>query len=137
MPSKWPAKEVHLFAIVNLVSCITLAKRPCCGRLTIKPSHIIVRYSVLVQSVSFGTQPATMNAIFATIVANVRARFQEQIEVATNKLISRLILPFDGGLGQHLGWLDLALDRVELLNPCRRRGQRLHHGGGLHWIHVA
>jgi len=32
-----------------------------------------------------------MNAVSATIVANVRARFQKQIEVATNKLISHLM----------------------------------------------
>jgi len=78
MPSKWPAKEVHLFAIVNLLSCITLAKRPCCGRLTIKPSHIIVRYSVLVQFVSFGTQPATMNAILAPLLPMCEPDFKNK-----------------------------------------------------------
>jgi hypothetical protein len=36
-------------------------------------------------------QPATMNAVWATIVANVRARLQQQIEVATNKLITCLM----------------------------------------------
>jgi hypothetical protein len=67
---------VHLLVIVDLLLCITLAKQSWYGRLKIKPSHIIVGYYVLVLFVSFGTQPATMNAVSATIVANVRARFQ-------------------------------------------------------------
>ena len=46
LPAK--AKEVHLFAIIDLLSCISLAKQPCIGQLKIKPSHIIVRYYDLV-----------------------------------------------------------------------------------------
>ena len=33
--SKGPAKEVHLFAIIDLLLCITLAKQPCYGQLKI------------------------------------------------------------------------------------------------------
>ncbi len=43
------------------------------------------------QFVLYGPQPATMDAILATIVADVRARFHNKIEVATNKLISHLL----------------------------------------------
>jgi hypothetical protein len=74
--SKGPAKEVHLFAIIDFLSCITLAKRPCYGRLKIKPSHSIIRSFVLDLFVSFWMQPATMNAVSATIVTSVQARFQ-------------------------------------------------------------
>jgi hypothetical protein len=74
--SKGPAKEVHLFAIIDLLLCITLAKRPCYGQLKIKLSHSIICYYVLVSFILFWAQPATMNADSATIVASVRARFQ-------------------------------------------------------------
>ena len=43
-------------------------------------------------------------------------------------------MSFDGGLGQHLGQLNLALDRGDPLNPCQRRGKQLQHGGGLQWM---
>ena len=68
---------MHLFAIIDLLSCVTLAKPLCYGQLTINLSHIIVLvYFVLVQFVLFGTHPAIMNAVLATIVANVCAQFQ-------------------------------------------------------------
>ena len=73
---KTAVKEVHLFAIVDFLSCLTLAKRPCYGQLKIKPSHSIIRSYVLDLFVSFWMQPATMNAVSATIVASVQARFQ-------------------------------------------------------------
>ena len=104
-----------MFAIVDLLSCITLAKRPCYGRLTIKLSQIFVLYYVLVQFVSFGMQPATMNAVWATIVANVRARLQQQIEVATNKLITCLMYYI-------------------LLNPSMGASDNTSDGSTLHWI---
>ncbi len=75
-PPKRPAKEVHLFAIVNLLWCITLGKRPCYGRLKKKPIHVIVLYYVLIKFVSFGPQPAKMDAVSATIVADLQARVQ-------------------------------------------------------------
>jgi hypothetical protein len=34
------------FAVVDFMSCITVAKRPCYGRLKIKRSYNIVRYYV-------------------------------------------------------------------------------------------
>ena len=43
------------------------------------------------QFVSYGLQPATMDAISATIVADVRTRFHNRIEVASNKLITHLL----------------------------------------------
>ena len=44
------------------------------------------------QFVLYGPQPATMDTIsVATIVADVRARFHNSIEVATNKLITHLL----------------------------------------------
>ena len=46
--SKWPAKEVHLFVIVDFMSCITVAKQPYYGRLKIKPSYNIVLYYVII-----------------------------------------------------------------------------------------
>ena len=53
---QWIAKAIktasqggaYLFIIVDVLSWITLAKGPCYGWLKIKPSHIIVRYYVLV-----------------------------------------------------------------------------------------
>ena len=56
-----------------------------------------------------------MNAVSATIVANVRARFQEQIEVATNKLIGRLIFYI-------------------LLNPSTAASANTLDGSTLRWI---
>jgi hypothetical protein len=35
------------FSVVDFMSCITIAKRPCYGPLKIKPSYIIVRKYVL------------------------------------------------------------------------------------------
>ncbi len=36
------------FSVVDFMSCITEAKRPCYGRLKIKQSYNIVRYYVLI-----------------------------------------------------------------------------------------
>jgi hypothetical protein len=76
-----------------------------------------------------------MGAVSATIAsAGEHAIFCHLHRVATNKLITHLInhifhftKPFDGVLGQHLGPVDLVLDQADPLNPCRQRGQRLHH----------
>ncbi len=43
------AREPGAFiSVVNFISCITVAKRPCYGRLQIKRSYNIVRYYVLI-----------------------------------------------------------------------------------------
>jgi hypothetical protein len=42
------ASEVGaFFSVVDFLSCITVAKRPCYGPLKIKPSYIIVHYYVI------------------------------------------------------------------------------------------
>jgi hypothetical protein len=43
------------------------------------------------QFVLYGPQPVIMDAISATIVADMQAQFHNRIEVATNKLITRLL----------------------------------------------
>jgi hypothetical protein len=35
------------FSVINLMSCITVAKQPCYGQLKINPSYSIVDYYVL------------------------------------------------------------------------------------------
>jgi len=40
-------KACACFSVVDFLSCITVAKRPCYGQLKIKPSYNIVRYYVL------------------------------------------------------------------------------------------
>ncbi len=57
----------------------------------ITTSHTIVLYYILMQSILYRLQLATMDAILATIVANLQARFHNGIEVATNKLITCLL----------------------------------------------
>ncbi len=57
-----------MFVIVNLLSCITVAKQPCYGQLKINLSHtIIVCYYVLIYLVLFGHPPMAMDAVLATI----------------------------------------------------------------------
>ncbi len=63
----------------------------------------------------YGLQPATTDAISATIVANVRARFHNRIEVATNKLITRLLY--------HI-----------ILNPLTAASANILDGSPLRWI---
>ena len=48
MAIEMPAKEVYCFAIINLLSCITVVRRPCYGQLKIKPSYTIVSYYALI-----------------------------------------------------------------------------------------
>ena len=43
------------------------------------------------QFLLYGPQPATTDAVLATIVAEVRAQFHNRIEVATNKSITHLL----------------------------------------------
>jgi len=40
-------KAGPFFSVVNFMSCITIAKRPCYGPLKIKPSYINVHYYVI------------------------------------------------------------------------------------------
>jgi hypothetical protein len=58
---------VHLFAIVNLLLYIIIAKQPCYGQLKIKPSHTIVCDYVLILFVYFGGLLIAMNAFLVTI----------------------------------------------------------------------
>ena len=62
-----------MFVIINLLSCITVAKRPCYGQLKIKPSHTIVCYYVLILLVLFGHPPMAMDAVLATVADGGRA----------------------------------------------------------------
>jgi hypothetical protein len=57
------------FSVVDFMSCMTVAKQPCCGPLKIKPSYIIVRQYELSWFVYYGGPPTLMNAILA-IIAN-------------------------------------------------------------------
>ena len=42
------AREVGAcFSVVDFMSCITVAKRPCYGQLKVKPSYTIVHYNVI------------------------------------------------------------------------------------------
>ncbi len=52
---------------------------------------VLLLMYILMQLVLYGPHLATTDAISATIVANVRARFHNRIEVATNKLITCLV----------------------------------------------
>ena len=58
-----------MFAIIDLLSYITIAKQPCYGQLNIKPSYIFVLYHVLIQFLYYGGPPTAMNAVLA-IIAN-------------------------------------------------------------------
>jgi hypothetical protein len=44
MAIKMARKAGPFFSVVDFMSCITVAKRPCCGQLKIKPSYNIVLY---------------------------------------------------------------------------------------------
>ena len=55
------------FSFVDFMSCITIAKRPCCGPLITKPSYNMVRYNVLIYYVYYGNPPTPMNAVLAII----------------------------------------------------------------------
>ena len=44
---KMASKVGAFVSVVAFLSCITVAKRPCCGPLKIKPSYIIVHYHVI------------------------------------------------------------------------------------------
>ncbi len=48
MAIEMTSKGGALFVIVNFMSCITVAKRPCYGQLKVKPSYNIVLYYVLI-----------------------------------------------------------------------------------------
>ncbi len=45
---RWSAKEVHVCLLSIFLSRITVAKRPCCGQLKLKPSYNIVWYYVFI-----------------------------------------------------------------------------------------
>jgi hypothetical protein len=60
------ARESSLFfSVVDLMYCITVAKRSCYGLLKIKRSYHIVLYYVLIYFIHSGSQPTAMNAVLA------------------------------------------------------------------------
>ena len=92
------------------------------------PSYYINLIGVISLLVSYKLPPVTMDAVSAIIVAGGQARLRLIIEVSRNKLISTLIeaaseqtcaRPPTGGMGSS--------------NPCRWRGERLHHHGDGGW----
>jgi hypothetical protein len=79
-----------------------------------------------------------MDAILATIVDGGRAiivifREAGQISVFSCNLLI-LLKPFNGGHGTNVRKALHPSGGVGSSNPRRRRGQRLHHGGGLCWM---
>jgi hypothetical protein len=47
-----------------------------------------------------------------------------------------LTKPFNSNLGKWMCKAARRLGGVDLLNPCRWRGKRLHHHGGVCWLFV-
>ena len=58
------------FSVVDIMPCITVAKRPCYGQLKINPSYTIILYYVLMWFVYYGGPPTAVNTVLA-IIANV------------------------------------------------------------------
>jgi hypothetical protein len=76
-----------------------------------------------------------MDAISATIVAGGRALIQLNIEVDKHILIFYINLlnltrPFNSGLGQYMHKAAFPSGGLDSSNPCRWRGEWLHHHGG-------
>ena len=68
------ARESSLFfSVVNLMYCITVAKRSCYGLLKIKRSYHIVLYYVLIYFIHSGSQPTAMNAVLVIIADSEQA----------------------------------------------------------------
>ncbi len=81
------------------------------------------------------------DAVLATIVASGRALIQFNIRSIKyiDLYINILFLPkhLDSGLRTNMRKAARYLDDVNLLNPRRWRGERLHHhGGGVCWLFV-
>ncbi len=66
------------------------------------------------------------------------SQHQLNIEVDRNKLITTSwTKPFNSGLGKWMRKAACPLGGVDSLNPCRWRGEQLHHhGGGVCWLFV-
>ena len=71
MAIKLAHKAGPFFSVIDFMSCITVAKRPCYGLLKIKLSYNIVLYYVVTQFLYYGGPPPAMNAVLA-IIANGR-----------------------------------------------------------------
>jgi hypothetical protein len=66
-------KQVHFFSVIDFMSCITVAKRPCYGQLKIKRNYNIVCYYVLTLLVYYGGRATSMNAVLAIYADGGRA----------------------------------------------------------------
>ena len=73
-----------IFSVVNLMSWITVAKRPCYGQLKINPSYTIILYYVLMWFVYYGGPPTAVNTVLA-IIANggqaIIVIYREAVEI--------------------------------------------------------
>ena len=68
------ARESSLFfSVVDLMYCITVAKRSCYGLLKIKRSYHIVLYYVLIYFIHSGSQPTAINAVLVIIADSEQA----------------------------------------------------------------
>jgi hypothetical protein len=83
--------------------------------------------------ISYWLPPMTMDTVLATIIAGGQARIRLNTEVSRNKLISTLNMEsfifFDGGIGTNMRKAAHPSDGMGSSNPCRWRGERLHHHG--------
>jgi hypothetical protein len=82
------------FSVVDCMSCITIAKRPCYAPLKIKQSYNIVHDYVLILFVYYGDPPTAMNAVLAIIADGGQAFVDIDIEDGRNKLISNSLYNF-------------------------------------------
>jgi hypothetical protein len=82
-----------------------------------------------------------MDAISATINTSGQARLEntQRLKEINYKYFNLMILPkpFDSSLGTNMSKATHHSDIVDSSNPCRWRGERLHHhGGGVCWLFV-
>jgi hypothetical protein len=61
------SRSRSFFSVIDFMSCITVAKRPCYGLLKINPSYNIVHNYVFSKFVYYGGPPTAMNAVLAII----------------------------------------------------------------------
>jgi hypothetical protein len=82
------------YSFVDLISCTTIAKRPCYGLYKIKPSYNIVHYNVFSLFIYYGGPLMAMEAILAIIADGRRAIILIYREAVRNKLISYSLYKF-------------------------------------------
>jgi hypothetical protein len=80
-----------LLVAADILFDTTHSYGPCYGPLKLTPSSNINLIGVISLFLCYWPPLTTMYAVLATIVANGQARFQYNIEVNINKLISTLI----------------------------------------------